>query len=175
MKILQIVVTTVIGRTTILKSTVMVFLSLNRQAALTKLISDNKKAKPCKSTMAIWLCISFMSIVNSPALFKTWPYFIKIDKFMTIRGMEQIQACTIRKQFEINLINFEFSCVESKFHRYLKKPIIQYSTNGMDRKLSLPSFCWSFLDQFRSVSYFLISLKKKQKFSFHFDLLMLWK
>ena len=55
MKILQIVVTTVIGRVTILKRTVIVFLSLNRQAALTKLISDNKKANPCKSTLVIWL------------------------------------------------------------------------------------------------------------------------
>ena len=53
MKILQIVVTTVIGRVTILKRTVIVFLSLNRQAALTKLISDSKKAKPCKSTLVI--------------------------------------------------------------------------------------------------------------------------
>ena len=53
MKILQIVVTTVIGRVTILKRTVIVFLSLNRQAALTKLISDNKKANPCKSTLVI--------------------------------------------------------------------------------------------------------------------------
>ena len=53
MKILQIVVTTVIGSATILKRTVIVFLSLNRQAALTKLISDNKKANPCKSTLVI--------------------------------------------------------------------------------------------------------------------------
>ena len=39
---------------------------------------------------------------------------------MIISGMEQIQACTIRKQFEINLFDFDFSCVENKFHKYLK-------------------------------------------------------
>ena len=120
---LQIVVTTVIGSATILKRTVMVFLSLNRQAALTKLISDNKKAKPCKSTLAIWLCISLMSIVST---LNPWPYFIKVDKFITIRGMEQIQACTIRKQFEIGFFPLELSWVENKFHKYPKRTVRDY-------------------------------------------------
>ena len=64
-RILHNEVIIVMGSATIPKSKVMVSLSLNKLAALTKLINDKINAKPCMLTSAVWDCSSLMSIAQS--------------------------------------------------------------------------------------------------------------
>ena len=120
---LQRAVTIVMGSATIPNSKVIVSLSLNKQVPLTKFMNDRMKARPCIVTSSMWLDNSLMSRAQSSRP-STRNWLIKVEIFIIIRGMEQTQAWTIRKEFESNLDVSDSRKEENidryKCHKYLK-------------------------------------------------------